>query len=97
VHKKFQEVDLRKKTRSPRTRGKMEDVKDYYHILGVTRNADYDEIKKSYHRLMLLLHPDKQLTHDVDVVDKIQDVLEAWEILGDTEKRARYDTKCQGW
>ena len=72
-------------------------TKDYYDILGVSKDAEYEEIKKGYHRQVLSLHPDKQLEDESnDMVGRLQDVLEAWSILGDPKKKAIYDAKCEG-
>ncbi|MCZ2392213.1 MAG: DnaJ domain-containing protein, partial [Acidobacteria bacterium] len=60
--------------------------KDYYAILGVQKNATEDEIKKSFRRLAHEHHPDKG-----GDPQKFKDVNEAFQVLGDKEKRAKYD------
>jgi curved DNA-binding protein CbpA len=61
---------------------------DYYNVLEVPRNASLDQIKRSYRRLVRLYHPDvnKQM-HD----DRIKQLNEAYDILGDLARRAAYD------
>ena len=69
--------------------------KDLYKILGVTRNADIDEIKKAYRKAALMYHPDKQSGKSdqerAQADAKFKDIGEAYEILSDPEKRSRYD------
>lgn len=65
--------------------------KNYYKILGVPRNAQQKEIKKSYRDLALKWHPDKN-TDDKENAEKMfQDISEAYEVLSDKEMRAKYD------
>lgn len=64
--------------------------KDFYKILGVSKNAPADEIKKKYRSLARELHPDKN-KGDVKLEDKFKAVSEAYDILGDEKKRAEYD------
>ena len=64
--------------------------RDYYEILGVSRNASSDEIKKSYRRLAMKHHPDRN-TDDSDAERKFKEAKEAYEILSDSDKRAAYD------
>jgi molecular chaperone DnaJ len=61
--------------------------KDYYAILGVSKSASEDEIKKAFRRLAHEHHPDKKGGDD----QKFKDVNEAYQVLSDKEKRARYD------
>lgn len=64
--------------------------KDYYKILGVTHNANADEIKKAYRRLALLYHPDKN-QGDKAAEEKFKEIAEAYEVLSDPAKRQHYD------
>jgi len=64
--------------------------RDYYEILGVTKNASGDEIKKAYRRLAMKHHPDRN-TDDAGAEDKFKEAKEAYEVLKDDNKRAAYD------
>lgn len=64
--------------------------RDYYEILGVDRSASKDEIKKSYRKIAIKFHPDKN-QGDPSAEDKFKEAAEAYEVLSDDEKRQRYD------
>ncbi|MBI2618539.1 MAG: molecular chaperone DnaJ [Ignavibacteriales bacterium] len=64
--------------------------KDYYEILGVSRSATTDEIKKAYRKLALQHHPDRN-PGNKQAEDRFKEAAEAYEVLGDSEKRQRYD------
>lgn len=64
--------------------------RDYYEVLGVSRDASQDEIKKSYRRLAMKYHPDRN-TDDAEAEQKFKEAKEAYEVLKDDEKRATYD------
>lgn len=66
------------------------EYKDYYKILGVDRKASEDEIKRAYRKLALQYHPDRN-PGDKKAEDKFKEINEAYQVLGDTEKRKRYD------
>jgi molecular chaperone DnaJ len=65
--------------------------RDYYEVLGVSRQADIQEIKKAYRRLARELHPDIN-DHDPQAEEKFKEATEAYEVLGDPQKRGAYDT-----
>ncbi len=64
--------------------------RDYYEVLGVERTASEEEIKKSYRKLALKFHPDRN-PGDKTAEEKFKEVGEAYEVLGDPQKRAAYD------
>jgi molecular chaperone DnaJ len=64
--------------------------RDYYDVLGVTRNADDAEIKKAFRRLARELHPDVN-RDDPDAEVKFKEAAEAYEVLSDSDRRATYD------
>ena len=64
--------------------------RDYYEILGVSRDASQDEIKKSYRRLAMKFHPDRN-KDDAEAEGKFKEAKEAYEVLKDDDKRAAYD------
>lgn len=63
--------------------------RDYYEVLGVTKNASKDEIKKAYRRLAKELHPDRNKAADAE--DKFKEVQQAYDVLSDQQKRDAYD------
>src|SRR5436190_8774559 len=64
--------------------------RDYYEILGVARSAKEVEIKKAYRKLARKYHPDLNPTNK-QAEEKFKEIQEAYEVLGDAEKRSRYD------
>lgn len=72
------------------------EYKDYYKILGVDKNASQEDIKKAYRKLAVKYHPDKT-KGDKKMEDKFKDVSEAYEVLGDPEKRKKYDQLGPNW
>lgn len=64
--------------------------KDYYEVLGVQRGASAEEIKKAYRKKAIQYHPDKN-PGDKEAEDKFKEAAEAYEILSDDNKKARYD------
>ncbi len=64
--------------------------RDYYEVLGIQRGASKDEIKKAYRKLAIQFHPDKN-RGDKAAEEKFKEATEAYEVLGDDQKRATYD------
>src|SRR3954451_8926785 len=64
--------------------------RDYYDVLGVSRDADDAQIKKAFRRLARELHPDVN-AHDPDAEEKFKDAAEAYEVLSEAERRRLYD------
>ena len=64
--------------------------RDYYDVLNVSKNATKDEIKKSYRRLAMKFHPDRN-TNDADAEKKFKEAKEAYEVLSDSSKKETYD------
>ena len=68
----------------------MASKRDYYEVLGVSKNASDDEIKKAYRKLAVKYHPDKN-PGDKEAEAKFKEINEAHDVLSDKQKRARYD------
>ena len=68
----------------------MADKRDYYEVLGVEKNASEGELKKAYRKLAMKYHPD-QNPGDKDAENKFKEINEAYEVLSDADKKARYD------
>lgn len=66
------------------------EYQDYYKTLGVERSADADEIKKTYRKLAMQYHPDKN-PGDKEAEEKFKQINEAYQVLSDPDKRAHYD------
>ena len=65
--------------------------RDYYEVLGVSRNASEDEIKKAYRKLARKYHPDVNRENTAEAEEKFKEVSEAYEVLSDASKKAQYD------
>jgi len=65
------------------------EYKDYYKILGINKSSSADDIKKAYRKLARKYHPDTN--KDQDAENKFKEVNEAYQVLSDKEKKAKYD------
>ena len=66
-------------------------AKDYYQILGLAKNATADQIKKTYRKLAMQYHPDRNPGKEDWANEKFKEINEAFSVLGDPEKRRQYD------
>src|SRR5262245_45249559 len=64
--------------------------RDYYEVLGIERSASGTEIAAAYRKLAIKYHPDKN-PGDQEAIDRFKEAAEAFEVLNDNDKRARYD------
>jgi len=68
-------------------------MSDYYQILGISKNASDDEIRKAYRKLAIKWHPDKNPNNQAEATEKFKSIAEAYEVLSDPTKRNEYDHK----
>src|ERR671929_1527062 len=68
--------------------------KDFYAVLGVSASASQDEIKKQYRKLAARYHPDKN-PNDAKAADRFKEISEAYQVLGDADRRKQYDQMRQ--
>jgi len=73
----------------------MATYQDYYAILGVSKTATQEEVQRAYRKLARKYHPD--INKAADAEEKFKQINEAYEVLGDPDKRARYDQFGSGW
>ena len=64
--------------------------RDYYEVLGVDKSASADDIKKAYRKMAIKYHPDKN-PGDKEAEEKFKEAAEAYSVLSDADKKARYD------
>ncbi|HAL87890.1 MAG TPA: molecular chaperone DnaJ, partial [Clostridiales bacterium] len=67
-----------------------ENKRDYYEVLGVDKSASADDIKKAYRKLAMKYHPDRN-PGDKTAEEKFKEVGEAYAVLSDADKKAKYD------
>src|SRR5580765_2119809 len=72
------------------------EYKDYYKVLGVSKNATQEDIKKAFRKLAVKYHPDKN-PGDKKAEEKFKEANEANEVLSDPEKRKKYDQLGENW
>jgi len=72
------------------------DYKDYYKILGISKTATQDEIKKAYRKLAMKFHPDKNQGNK-KAEEKFKEISEAYEVVGNGESRKKYDQLGANW
>ena len=70
------------------------EYKDYYNTLGVSRGASAEEIRSAYRKLAMKYHPDRN-PGDKQAEDRFKEANEAYQVLSDPQKRARYDSPCR--
>ncbi len=73
------------------------EFKDYYATLGVPKDASQEEIKRAFRKLAMQYHPDKATGNKKRAEEKFKEINEAYEVLGDPEKRKKYDQLGAGW
>jgi molecular chaperone DnaJ len=69
----------------------MAEKRDYYEVLGISKNASKDEIKQAYRKLAMKFHPDMNKENPKAAEEKFKEISEAYEVLVDDDKHARYD------
>ena len=77
----------------------MSEKRDYYEVLGVSKDASKDEIKRAYRKLAIQHHPDRNPGKEKWANEKLKEINEAFSVLGDPKKRKQYDqfgTTAQG-
>ncbi|KAK8553788.1 hypothetical protein V6N12_030771 [Hibiscus sabdariffa] len=91
VQKSPQDMNIREALTRAEKALKMSKRKDWYKILGVSKTASVAEIKCAYKKLALQWHPDKNVDNREEAEAQFREIAAAYEVLGDDEKRAKYD------
>ncbi|XP_012082338.1 dnaJ protein P58IPK homolog [Jatropha curcas] len=91
AEKSPQDMNIREALARAEKALKMSKRQDWYKILGLSKSASAAEIKRAYKKLALQWHPDKNVDNREEAEAKFRDIAAAYEVLGDDEKRARYD------
>eukprot|EP00252_Welwitschia_mirabilis_P011252 TRINITY_DN2532_c0_g1_i1.p1 TRINITY_DN2532_c0_g1~~TRINITY_DN2532_c0_g1_i1.p1 ORF type:complete len:492 (+),score=117.94 TRINITY_DN2532_c0_g1_i1:125-1600(+) len=91
LQKSPQDMSIRESLMKAERALKLSKRKDWYKILGVSKTSSIAEIKRAYKKLALKWHPDKNTDNREEAEAKFREIAEAYEILGDEEKRTRYD------
>ncbi|CAL9205955.1 dnaJ protein P58IPK homolog B [Musa acuminata AAA Group] len=91
AQKSPQDMNIREALMRAEKSLKLSKRKDWYKILGVSKTASVAEIKRAYKKLALQWHPDKNVDNRAEAEAKFQEIAAAYEVLGDEEKRVRYD------
>ncbi|CAA2968236.1 dnaJ P58IPK homolog [Olea europaea subsp. europaea] len=91
AEKSPQDMNIREALMRAERSLKLSQRKDYYKILGISKTAPMSEIKRAYKKLALQWHPDKNADNRAEAEAKFQEIAAAYEILGDEEKRTKYD------
>ncbi|XP_078445550.1 dnaJ P58IPK-like protein [Wolffia australiana] len=91
AQKSPQDMNIREALMRAERSLKMSQRKDWYKILEVSKTASIAEIKRAYKKLALQWHPDKNVENREEAENKFREIAAAYEVLGDDEKRARYD------
>ncbi|XP_073282121.1 dnaJ protein P58IPK homolog isoform X1 [Primulina huaijiensis] len=86
-----QDMDIREALMRAEKSLKLSQRKDWYKILGISKTASMSEIKKAYKKLALQWHPDKNVDNREEAEAKFREIAAAYEILGDEDKRTKYD------
>lgn len=91
AQKSPQDMSIRESLMKAEKALKMSKRKDWYKILGVSKTSSISEIKRAYKKLALQWHPDKNVDNREEAENKFREIAAAYEVLGDEEKRTRFD------
>lgn len=71
-------------------------LKNYYQMLGISRDANAEDIKKAFRKLAMRFHPDRNAGNSEEAEERFKEINEAYEVLGNEQKRLHYD-RLIGW